>query len=253
MKQYQQRGNITGKWIKQHAQYVQNQNPPQWVPLPKEIEYLRIYFQELAYIGPKKAEDKDDTYKQNVYKTLYSAKFHINVTLPIRVQEKHPHSNWTTIWKNINKLFLPTITRTTWYMVVHDIVPTNERLHKIKLHDTGECKDCRKKDTILHRYTECARAQGIWAWTKQRIAYILRTSTIEVKNEWICLPDYNIYPPQRHNAVIWLIGHMIGYIHNNETPTRQDYMDFLRRARKKIYSTHKRPSYCGKYLDIIDY
>jgi hypothetical protein len=130
MKQYQQKESITGKWIRQHAQYVQNQIPPQWVLLPEEIEYLRTYYQEQAYIDPKTADDKYDTYKQKVYKTFYAAQYHISVTLPIRMQEKHPHSNWTNIWKNINKQFLPITARTIWYTIVHDIVPTNERLHK---------------------------------------------------------------------------------------------------------------------------
>ena len=130
MKQSQQRGNITGTWIKHHAQYAQKQNPPQWAPLPKEIEYLRSYYQELAYVNPKQVEDKDDEYKKTVYQTLYSARFHISITLPIRVQEKHQHSNWTSIWTNIHKRFLPTTIRTIWYIVVHDILPTNERLQK---------------------------------------------------------------------------------------------------------------------------
>lgn len=128
-KQCQQKENITAKWIRQHAHFVQHNNTPQWVSLPKVIEYLRIYFQERAYIGTKRTEEPDNKYKQKVYGALHSAQFHSGVTLPIRVQEKYPRNNWKIIWININKQFLPFSIRTIWYMIVHDIVPTNERLY----------------------------------------------------------------------------------------------------------------------------
>jgi hypothetical protein len=122
-------------------------------------------------------------------------------------------------------------------MVVQDIIPTKSRLHNIHRHDTGDCLHCGSQDTKHHRFTTCTRAQEIWEWTRARIATLLSTSTSEVKNEWIFLHDFRLYPLQRHNAVVWHIGHMIGYLHGNISITCQDYIDFLKVPGKNFYCT----------------
>jgi hypothetical protein len=139
------------------------------------------------------------------------------------------------------------------YIVVHDIMPTNDRLRKINLYTDGKCNRCDHCDTITHRYTMCTNTQPLWDWTRKRIAYYLRTSPQNVLDDWICFPDFNLYPPQRQNATIWILGHMIGYITNNNSVTLQDYLDFMRRARWKEQQLHGRHKNCGRYLDVLDY
>jgi hypothetical protein len=46
---------------------------------------------------------------------------------------------------------------------------------------------------------------------------------------------------------------MLGYAYDNLVLTQQDYVDFLRRARKKTYQQNQGFPSCGKYLDVIDY
>ena len=64
---------------------------------------------------------------------------------------------------------------------------------------------------------------------------------------------HNIRPIEKHNATTWMLGHMLGYIHNNRNLSMKDYLDFLKRARWKEYSQRHRYQRCGKYLEIIDY
>jgi hypothetical protein len=155
------------------------------------------------------------------------------------------------VWNTINKSFLPRDIRTTWYMVVHDILPTNARLRKINLHTDGKCNLCEHCDNVTHRYTMCTNTQPLWEWTREHIACYLRTSPQNVHDDWICFPDFNLYPPQRQNATIWILGHMIGYITNNNSVTLQDYLDFLRRARWKEQQLHGHKN-CGRYLDVLE-
>jgi len=42
-----------------------------------------------------------------------------------------------------------------WYIVIHDIVPTNERLHAIRLVESDRCRHCGRRDTLVHGLTEC--------------------------------------------------------------------------------------------------
>jgi hypothetical protein len=185
-----------------------------------------------AYISNQTDTEMEAQYKQKIYDALHSTQFNISTILPMRMQLKYPQHNSANIWNNINKKFMSHTIRTIWYMVVQDIIPTKSRLHNIHRHDTGDCPHCGSQDNIQHRFTICTRAQEIWEWTRARIATLLSTSTSKAKNEWIFLPDFRLYPLQRHNAVVWYIGHMIGYLHGNLSITWKDYIDFLKRTRK---------------------
>jgi len=44
---------------------------------------------------------------------------------------------------------------------IHDILPTNESLHRIKISPTDGCKECDKKDNLIHRLAECG-GQPMW-------------------------------------------------------------------------------------------
>jgi hypothetical protein len=212
-----------------------------------------LYIKERAYVGEQGDRESDIQHKKKIYTVLNYTQYNRNTKSYIRVQTKFPQYNWTLIWQNITKRYLSQRIRTIWYAIVHDIAPTNSRQNNIKLHDTGNCQHCGRSDTIHHRFTTCTHTQAIWKWTQLRIAYFLRTAPAEIRDTWITFPDFRIYPPQRHNAVVWLIGHMLGYAYDNLLLTQQDYVDFLRRARKKTYQQNQGFPSCGKYLDVIDY
>jgi hypothetical protein len=171
----------------------------------------------------------------------------------MRMQVKHAHANWKAIWRNITAKILPLRIRSIWYTIVHDIVPTNSRLHDINLHETGNCQYCGTRDTLIHRFTECNEAKMIWSWMQKSVACYLRMNSWHVPNTWITLPDFEIYPLQRNNATISMIGHMLGYVYDNPSLTLQDFLDFLKRARWKEYSRRSQFKICGNYLDVIDY
>lgn len=250
--QQRQQDSLTAQWLTQHTHLVQYQNPPNWVQLPEALEYLRPFLQEIAYINLATNKPVDTIVKREIYERSLKVQYPTATSQKIRIQTKHPDRNWTKIWQNINKKFLPRSVRAIWYTIVHDIVPTNSRMNNIKLHDTGHCTHCGQRDTIQHRFTVCMFTIDIWQWTRLSIATFLRIHPSRVPEEWITLPDFDIYPPQRQNAVVWFLGHMISYITEHTPLTRQDYIDFLRRARKKVYNHSSRTKSCGKYLDVID-
>jgi hypothetical protein len=181
-----------------------------------------------------------------IYEIHHNKQCQTNTSLGIRAQKKIPDIKWTTVWRNINMKFLPQYVRTIWYVITHDILPTNSRLYKIKLHENGKCKCCDQYDTITHRCTACKETQPIWKWTQQHIASYLRINARDVKDTWICCPDFELRPIQKHNATVWMLGHMLGYVQNNQTLTMEDYLDFLKRARWKEYTQRHKYKRCGK-------
>jgi hypothetical protein len=57
-------------------------------------------------------------------------------------------------------------------MIIHDLIPTNVRLHRIQLRDTDNCTQCARQDMMLHHLTECGVGCEIWEWTCLLIARI---------------------------------------------------------------------------------
>jgi hypothetical protein len=80
----------------------------------------------------------------------------------------------------------------------------------------------------------------------------MRIDPRNVPAEWIRFPDFIIYPPQRHNATVWIIGHTISYITHSDTLSLQDYLDFLRRSRWKAQNSNDQYKHYGRYLEILE-
>jgi len=139
-----------------------------------------------------------------------------------------------------------------WYVVIEDILPTNARLHKIHLVGSPLCRHCGEADTIQHMVTECGEGTRIWNWTKQRIAWILRTDPAHISLDWTTRPQFQHWPPQGHSAVLWILTQMVWYrINEDRAGNEQDYSDFLRWTRWKAYQSKCRPKYVGNYLEIL--
>ena len=52
--------------------------------------------------------------------------------------------------------------RSAWYTVIHDLLPTNTRLQRIRLVDTDNRTLCGRQDTTLHHLTECGVGRETW-------------------------------------------------------------------------------------------
>jgi len=47
----------------------------------------------------------------------------------MRKGQRNPDTNWTQVSRNLHKAWVSDETTSMRYIVIHDIVPTNERLH----------------------------------------------------------------------------------------------------------------------------
>ena len=138
-----------------------------------------------------------------------------------------------------------------WYIVVHDRVPSNERLHVIRLVQSDRCRHCGRRDTLIHRLTECNEGTAIWLWTRERVAQMLRTDPRRIPADLCLRPHFQFWPPQRHKAILWLLAHLVMYrIQQQRHLSLLDY-DFFRRARWKSYRAAGRMQQVGNYLSIL--
>ena len=135
--------------------------------IPATLEYLHTYIVDTAYIPSQRRSETTQAYKKRIYSTLKTFSIAISPPQEMRVARLWPHADWQTIWKNLIATPTSEADRAVWYRVIHDIIPTNERLHRIRMSPTESCKECDNKDTI-HRLTERGENKSTWEWTKKK-------------------------------------------------------------------------------------
>jgi hypothetical protein len=74
---------------------------------------------------------------------------------------------------------------------------------------TDTCRKYDRTDTLRLRFIECGEVEQIWTWTKQRLAWILRTIPERIPSDWILRPHFTLWPPRRRRAVLWLLDNPV--------------------------------------------
>ena len=171
----------------------------------------------------------------------------------IRIVKLWPNSDWEAIWRNLALAPTAQSDIVTWYKVIHDIIPTNDRLHRIKIAPTDICTECGRKDTISHRLKECGEGQNTWERIKAIIARMLRTSPVYIPDEWLMRPSLRIWPPRRLKGILWVLSRYVHFrIHHPPLQNANEMMDFLRRSKWKLYQKPNRRDIVANYLIVLD-
>ena len=146
-----------------------------------------------------------------------------------------PQANWKIVWKNLHDTPVPKSSRAAWYRVIHDIIPMNDRLHRIRLTPTGNCRICDKKDTLKHRIVDSGEGKMMWTWTKQQLAQMLRTVPVHIPDGWLTCPQVILWPPQSNCALLWMMANLITFhIQKQWDLMLQDIIDFLKWTKWKL-------------------
>jgi hypothetical protein len=142
--------------------------------------------------------------------------------------------------------------KSVWYKVIHDIIPTNARLHKIRIAPTDKCVECGMSNTIEHRLIECGEGQRMWEWTRMKIAKLMRTSMNRIPRGWLMRPQDVLWPPTRRRSVMWMIANMV--LFRVEYPRKtnlKEYTNFMRERKRQLYLRHDRRRPVANYLCVV--
>jgi len=170
----------------------------------------------------------------------------------MRIARLWPQSDWQKIWENLTTALISEADKAVWYRTIHDILPTNERLYRIKMSPADGCKECYKRDTLMHRLTECG-GQPMWEWTRKVIARMLRTIPARIPDELLLRPQFYLWPPQRQRAVLWVLSRFVTFRLNRQRgPTLHDLMAFLRRSKWKMFQSPNRRRSVANFLTVLD-
>ena len=113
-----------------------------------------------------------------MYNTIHEMSMAENSPQELRVTQLRPSVELALVWKNLHMTWVSEEAKSVWYIVIHDLVPTNERLNKIRRSDSVLCGQCERQDTLVYRLAECGEGMSIWEWTRKRLAWILRTDPL---------------------------------------------------------------------------
>jgi hypothetical protein len=151
---------------------------------------------DVAYVTQQRSTESQSTYKRHLYNTLYY--MCREATEPKEMITKlWPQTAWHIVWKNLGQAPVPGTTKAAWYKVIRDTLPTNTRLLSICMVPTDVCRKCDRTDTLTHCLIECGEGEHIWTWTRQRLAWILRTIPELIPSDWLLHPHFTLWPSKQ--------------------------------------------------------
>jgi len=171
--QGKKKGTVTADWMKRWGLQEQAENPPYAGRTPTTLAYLHQYDIEPAYLAPRRRNETTQAYKKRLYMTIHSIMRAIAGDHKMCVTKMWPHINWTRVWENLSTAAVLESTRIVWFRVIHDLIPTNERLQRIRIVQTDTFRKCTMKDTLEHRITACGEGRDIWELSKSLIGQML--------------------------------------------------------------------------------
>ena len=120
--------------------------------------------------------------------------------------ELGPTFNFSLAWKRINSVVLPSSVRDVSYLLMHNKLPTKERLFRIALSNDPYCVFC--PDAIIcdteHFFCNCVRIKHVWRSIRNMIMSMLNVSV----SDWSLI---HYFAPRNdyENETVWLIGNFI--------------------------------------------
>jgi hypothetical protein len=66
-------------------------------------------------------------------------------------------------------------------------------------------------DTPIHRLTQRGEAEEIYDWTLKQTAPFHRIDPKATLLTWLLFPGFRRWPPPKHKAALWILGHMVYY------------------------------------------
>jgi hypothetical protein len=132
--------------------------------------------QDLPYVKAQKEGETPYAFRERVYDRMCVLNRADSEQEKMRIVGKNTAITWKRVWTNLHDSETAETITAVWLVITHDFIRTNFRLHSIRLADTPFCKKCAGLDTRLYRLIECGEGMNVWERTRQRIAWIMRTT-----------------------------------------------------------------------------
>jgi hypothetical protein len=126
-------GNITNWWLKRWKLHHPSANPPHLARIPRHLQYLRLLATDTAYIAAQGQNETLQKYRRRTYDELRHLLRGDTPHVSMRIETLWSGTDWERVWRNLWLAPVAGDKRETWYKIIHEIIPTKERLHKIRI------------------------------------------------------------------------------------------------------------------------
>jgi hypothetical protein len=150
------------------------------------MAYVRHYAFDMAYTTPTNNDESMHMFRKRLYGELWDMADASKGKAAIRITRKYSGTQWTSVWKNLHNAWIVDSQKSTWYVVMHELIPTNERLATSQLAETYRCPLCGSTDILQHRLTQFGGGPVTWNWTRLRLAAITRTDPVLYQRNGRC-------------------------------------------------------------------
>ena len=110
-----------------------SQNPPYRDRILATMDYLRHFAVDSVYVAETGPTEFMTAYKRRVYDTLHLMCWMEIGPRQTRVSTMWPTADWFLVWKNLAETPVTGVTKAVWYKVINNILPTKERIHRIRI------------------------------------------------------------------------------------------------------------------------
>jgi hypothetical protein len=142
---------VTDCWVVQWVDFLPSHcETPHIIGIPRNVEYLNLYFREWEYTEIQKQAEMWWTFKREMCDSLRKIQAYIAAakSREIHITLLQPAIDWSPVWGNLLNTILFDGVRSTWCMVIHDTLSINVWLHRIRLLNTENCTQCGRQETI---------------------------------------------------------------------------------------------------------
>jgi len=161
--------------------------------------------------------ESENTYKTHVYDTLRVFEGKKFVSRSLRIINIFPSINWHVMLVNLSLAVASDALRSMWYVVVHDLVPTNVKMHSIHFITTDSCLTFGATYTLIHSLTEYGATVDIWIWTTADFSGMALPS----RNQNLAAPKYQ--------TTLWFLCYTVFYVVKIvRSLSALECMDFMR-------------------------
>ena len=133
-------------------------------------------------------------------------------------------------WHRIHLAVLEPVSRDISYLAIHNKLPVQERLFRIRLSNDPYCPTCPGADIcdLLHFFCNCTKVSTVWKHLHQIINAMLG---VEVENRDII--NYMFPKSSKDKEVVWLIGNYLAttwnelYVRGKDCLKYEEFFGYL--------------------------
>ena len=126
------------------------------------------------------------------------------------------------------------------FLVIHNILPTRERLHRMNMSINGNCLKMDGVEDVEHLFTGCVRTQVAWAWARRKVINLMPDWVRQFPSNFELL--HLAYEAILNTEILWVISTYCCYAWNEKFSNGSNYsicVDKLRGVMMQEYQENQ--------------